>query len=318
MSRIRLTTSAAIIALAGAWGGVALAQDATDIPDWLQQMDLQNVQTETKRHGAREIEGRLPGGGKIEALFDRDGKLIEIEADDAALPQPALDAILSDAIRSHEAMGLFSRVHEISVKREKTEIEGYQQNGNDLELEFDPEGRLIAIDADDTPLPQSLIDALLPQAVRDSDALAQFATIDEIKQHGETRFRIEGEDEAGHDIAVMVDQDGRMLRFGRDGGDRKGGWGERGFHNKDPRGHARTMRGENPHRETRRDQRARAPELSFDPVELNQRLTESGYSAFGLLRHDGRRLTLDAQNPAGEAVTLELDPAGEVLRETAR
>lgn len=325
MSRIRLTTSAAIVALGCALGGAALAQDAAQMPAWLQGLDLQNLQTEAKRHGGQEIEGRLPGGGKIEVKLDRDGNPVEIEADDVPLPQQVIDAVLPDAVRGHEAMGLFARIQDIKTERGRIEIEGYQQNGDDLELEFDAEGRLVAIDADDTALPQSLVDALLPQAVLGSDVLGQFASIDEIKLHGEGRFRVEGRDETGQHVRVMVDQDGRLLRFGRDDGSRKGpgGWQERGAHGeRDAHGDAPRARfhGEGMRPDPRRSggPRAEAPELAFDPVEVNQRLTEAGYSGFGLLRQDGPRLVLEAQNPAGEPVTLELDSAGEVVRETAR
>ena len=56
----------------------------------------------------------------------------------------------------------------------------------------------------------------------------------------------------------------------------------------------------------------------FDTVAANQRLTQAGYSAFGLMRQEGPRVLLDATNPDGETVTLELDPQGQLVRETAR
>lgn len=67
------------------------------------------------------------------------------------------------------------------------------------------------------------------------------------------------------------------------------------------------------------DARGPAPvPADFDAVALNQRLTQAGYGNFGFLRADGPRLMLEATNPQGEAVTLEFDPQGEVVRETAR
>lgn len=307
MSRIRLATSAAILALGCAMGSAAMAQEAPAMPDWLRALDLQDIQTEARRHG-QEIEGKLPGGGKIEAMLDRDGKVIGIEADDADLPRPALEALLPDALRDHQAMALFAGVQEIKTMRGFTEIDGRQQNGEDLELTFDPKGRLIAIDSDDTALPQELVQSILPQAVLNSDALKQFAGIEEIKLHPQGSYRIEGHDEAGVHIRVMVDQDGQMRRFGRNDGQRKGpgGWDR----------HEAPHGGEHPGPRNMRGHLPRA--LPFDPVAVNQSLIEAGYSQFGLLRQEGPRLLIEATNPAGEAVTLELDHKGEVTRETAR
>ena len=36
------------------------------------------------------------------------------------------------------------------------------------------------------------------------------------------------------------------------------------------------------------------------------------------MRQEGPRVLLDATNPDGETVTLELDPQGQLVRETAR
>ena len=61
-----------------------------------------------------------------------------------------------------------------------------------------------------------------------------------------------------------------------------------------------------------------AAAITFDTAAANQRLSEAGYTTLGLLRQQGPRVLLDATNPQGEAVTLELDRGGEVLRESAR
>lgn len=333
MSRNRYSTSAAIVALVAALGGTALAQtaeapaagapaaqSAEGLPAFLDGIDLRNVRTEDKRQGQREIEGRLPGGGKLELRLDRDGNLIEAEADDVAMPQQIVDAIVPEALRNHEAMALFARVKEVKLRQDGIEIDGYQENGDDLELLFDGDGRLIAIDADDTGIPQSLIDAVLPQAVRGSEAVAQFAVIDEIKSH-DGGFRIEGEDADREDIRVTVDQDGRLLRFGRDGDDDKRQDKDKGedrggaYRGEGPRGEGPMGAG---HGARGHGMMPRAAQPQFDPVELNQRLIEAGYSSFGFLSQRGPRIVLEAVNPAGEAVLLELNPAGEVVRETAR
>lgn len=316
MSRIRLMGQAAAIALGCGLGGAALAQETVALPEWMQELQLQDIQTESKRRGGHEIEGRLPDGGKIEVKLDASGNVIEIEADDTVLPQAVLDAVLPADLQGHTAMSALSEVTDISFRRQGVKVEGRQPNSDELELFFDAQGRLIAAEADDEALPQMLLEQVLPQAVISSEALGQLARIEEIGLHGDSRFRIEGEDASGKDIRLLIDQDGRLLRFGREGDGRKrsDGWQER-------RGDARPGHFQRPgfHDGQRRGpMRGQAQGLDFDPVEVNQRLTEAGYSGFGLLRRAGPALVLEAQNPAGEPVILQLDSQGEIIRETAR
>ena len=316
MSRIRLMGQAAVIALGCGLGGAVMAQNAVELPEWLQELQLQDIQTESKRRGGHEIEGRLPDGGKIEVRLDARGNVIEVEADDAILPQAVLDAVLPADLQGHAAMSAFSGVTDISFRRHGIRVEGEQPNSDELELVFDGQGRLISAEADDEALPQMLLDLVLPQAVMSSDALGQLAEIQEIGLHGDSRFRIEGEDASGKDIRMLIDHDGRLLRFGReDEGRKRSGWQER-------RGDARPghFQQQRPafHHGQRGPLQGRAQALDFDPVQLNQRLSDAGYSDFGLLRRAGPALVLEAQNPAGESVILQLDSQGQIIRETAR
>ncbi|MGR3197979.1 MAG: hypothetical protein ACU0DM_04480, partial [Paracoccus sp. (in: a-proteobacteria)] len=161
-------------------------------------------------------------------------------------------------------------------------------------------------------LPQSIVEALLPQPVRDTQILSEFGMIEEIRTR-DGRFDVKGEDADGVDLRASFDEAGNVLRFGRDDDDRRGGRGGPGRHGE--HGHGRPGKGD-------RDDGPRASmqdaAQSIDTVAVNRRLSEAGYGQFGLLRQDGPRLLLDATNPDGEAVTLEFDPQGEVVRETAR
>ncbi|MGR3248514.1 MAG: hypothetical protein ACU0DH_06780 [Paracoccus sp. (in: a-proteobacteria)] len=236
-------SSALLIALFAA--GSASAQTMPTLPPLLQDLGLQQVETETKRDGGREYEGRLADGTEIEARFDASGGLDKIEADDGVLPQ-------------------------------------------------------------------SIVEALLPQPVRDTQILSEFGMIEEIRTR-DGRFDVKGEDADGVDLRASFDEAGNVLRFGRDDDDRRGGRGGPGRHGE--HGHGRPGKGD-------RDDGPRASmqdaAQSIDTVAVNRRLSEAGYGQFGLLRQDGPRLLLDATNPDGEAVTLEFDPQGEVVRETAR
>lgn len=326
MTRKHLASTAALIAvLAGAVP--AAAQTAAtqaggvELPALLQGLDLDRVGVQTKRDGQREYEGFLPDGTQIEAEFDMAGNLIKIEADDGILPAPVIGAALPAEIRDTPAMALFARVEEIKRTPRHLEVKGWQENGAEIEAKFAPDNSLTEVETDDTALPQPIIDAILPQAVRGNEVMAQFGMIEEIKaEFG--RFEVKGEDAGGQEMRAAFDEAGAVLRFGRDD-DRRGGR-ERG-EDRGPRGdhrgpHAEGPRGDHRGEGTRADGPGRGmpPAPQFDTVAANQRLTQAGYSAFGIMRQEGPRVLLDATNPNGETVTLELDPQGQLVRETAR
>ncbi len=330
--RPALSGTVAALALIVGLGGPAIAQTATqapaastqsDIPAPLAALNLGNLRIDTKRDGLREVEGRTSDGIEIDAKIDMAGNIIEVESDDGALPQSLIEAMLPQAARGNDAMSLLVYIDEIKLRPDHIEVKGNQQNGDDAELKFDRDGALVGAELDDSRLPDTLIQALLPQAVRDAEVMAQFGRIDEIgSRHG--NFVVKGEDQSGRDMSAAFDQEGRVLRFGSDDGpkhrrghdrddDRRGG--PREMRHDDHAGHGKGRDG-GPRFGDRAERGGPAPE--FDAVQVNQRLADSGYSQFGFLRAQGPGAVLEATNPQGEPVVLELDPAGEIVRETAR
>lgn len=307
MSRHAFRMTAASMALIAGLGGAVLAQDATapaspaptgttaadaatdaKLPALIEALGLQDIETRQGPRGGMKVEGDLAGGGEITAFVDADGALAMVKADDAALPQ-------------------------------------------------------------------SLIDGVLPQAVRDSALIAQFATIEAVGAR-DGRVMVGGLDADGEELRAGFDEDGRLMRFGRGDDDREGrgpgGWGEgrgkghegRGPHrgegagDGDGPGHGRKGHGDEARGEHRgpgkggfwggghegrggpdgmgpRDG-ARGPMI--DAAALTKTLEDAGYSALSEPSPAGPRLLVEATNPSGEAVLLEVDPAGEVVRETAR
>lgn len=320
-----LSGTVAAFALIAGLGGPVMAQTAapsataqSDLPAPLAALNLGNLRSEVKRDGLREIDGRTSDGVEIEAKIDMAGNIIEVEADDGALPQSLIEALLPGAALGSDAMSLLARIDEIKLRPDHIDVKGNQPDGADAELKFDPQGALVGAELDDAALPDALVQALLPQAVRDADVFSQFGRIDEIGSRN-GHFIVKGEDASGRDMGAAFDQEGRVLRFGSDG-PRKGGHDHHGRDRDDDRrgddrrggpGHA-GRGGPDGHP-------ARGPRLAdFNAVEVNQRLTAAGYSQFGFLRPQGPRIVLEATNPQGEPVVLELDRAGEVVRETAR
>ncbi|MBU3032223.1 hypothetical protein [Paracoccus marinaquae] len=261
MSRQAFTIAAGSVALAAVLGTATLAQDAapaapaTDLPEILGALNLENIEIDAGKRGGRKIEGDLPGGGEIEAFVD-------------------------------------------------------------------PQGKVMMIEADDVVMPQSVIDAMVPQAVRDSGILSQFAVIDRIGGR-DGRLMIGGEDASGEDLRAGFDEDGRLMRFGRgdDDHDRRDGRRDRDDRMHGKRDHGRGGPDMGPMggpRGAAGQPGDMPPPPPFDAAALTEALTGAGYSGIGDPRPTGPRLLLEATNPAGEAVLLEVDPAGEVLRETAR
>ena len=313
---------------------------APDTPALIAALDLAGLQGKTRRDGTQHHEGRLPDGTRIKASFDMAGNLIAIEADDGALPAQAVEAALPAETRGHLAMSLLTRITEIKTHPQGARIEGFQGQGYELKLGFGPKGALIGAEMDDRPLPQDLIDEVLPQAVRQAEVVTQFAQIRKVASRF-GRYVVEGRDSAGEDMRAELDEAGTVLRFGRDDGRTRG----RDRHGKAPRHEDQRAdrhhgpRGDGPRGERRHGDgghgvgaggwraqgdgpegaRAGAPGgPRFDTVAANRRLTEAGYTALGLLRAQGPRVMIEATNPQGEPVMLELGPDGEVIRETAR
>lgn len=203
------------------------------------------------------------------------------------------------------------------------EIEGRTGDGTEIEARVDNSGKLIGVEADDGPLPQALIDSLLPQSIRDNEVMKQFAVIEEIGSRREM-LGVKGEDALGEDMFALFDQDGRLLRFGRDDVDKRPDgkrmhregrhWGS--DHGDGTREIHKRRLAPGPDRDNGGPRRM--PALEFESSEVNKQLSDAGYGEFGFLHMDGPRILLEATNPQGEPVTLELDPKGEIIRETAR
>lgn len=235
MSRQRLASTAAMIALIAGLAMPAMAQVSNgDLPAPLAALNLNNLRSETGRDGIREVEGLTADGVEIEAQIDMAGNLLKVDADDGALPAMLIEALVPQAARDHEAFGLFVRIDEIKQHAGHIEIEGRQANGEDIEAIFDPENRLVKLDLDDTVIPASLVAAMLPQAVRNAEAFGQFAGIQEI--HSRPGFvGLQGTDGTGEEMKAMFDEEGRLLRFGRDEDKGPRAWRGRGGDDDDRR-----------------------------------------------------------------------------------
>ena len=163
----------------------------------------------------------------------------------------------------------------------------------------------------DGALPETVADALLPQPVRDQDVFGQLASVSAIFVR-EGMVMVGGTDADGEKVRAGFSPDGTLMRFGRgEGAEHRAGPhgrpGDRHWHDRGPRDRDRG------HHERRQGKR---PAISDEAVQ--GALDGAGYTDIGQITREGPRVSVEATNPEGEPVRVEVNPRGEVMRETAR
>ena len=282
----------------------------------------------TLRHGAAALAllSVLGGGGALAQTATSEPPVVTAPA----TPAPAITAeTLPDALRALNLTDLDIR----SGRRGITRVQGKTADGAAITAMVDADGAVRMVrGTDDAALPQALIDALLPQPVRANELVGQFAAVSGLAVMTEM-VMIGGKDAAGESLRAGFAPDGTLMRFGR-GEDRmhRDRDGKRGFdrhHRGEGRGWDRgdrrgwhQERGDRDNWQGRRDEapaRGVAPTgAPLDEAALRQALTGAGYTDLGALQPQGPRVLVDAVNANGEAVSVEVNPMGQVVRETAR
>lgn len=216
---------------------------------------------------------------------------------------------------------------DIDKGRREVEIDGTTADGTEIEAMLNREGELRFIRADDdAALPASVVETLVPEAVRSSETFAQFSVIEGVgiappraKMAG---VMIMGVDADGEKMRAGFTEDGTLTRFGRGDHDRHGRRGD---------GHRRGDKmGKRDHSERwgkgghgRDHDRGAAMDdgqgsAAMFPAAVIQTLTNGGYSEIGPISRNGPLTVVEAINSNDEPVTVEINPRGEVIRETAR
>lgn len=204
-------------------------------------------------------------------------------------------------------------------KRGGQKVEGDLPDGTELKAFVDDQGNLRGAFADDDkPLPKELADQLIPEAVRSQELLQQFTVITGafINEGGVV---IGGVDANGEKLRAGFAADGTLMRFGR--GDDMGPGGPRSQHeggrdrddDHKPGKHGKGRHGQ--HHDHGKRGELPAP-LSDEAV--TKAVTEAGYTDLGAITREGPRTTVEAKNPQGEAVAVEVTPRGDVVREVAQ
>ena len=211
-------------------------------------------------------------------------------------------------------------------------IKGETAEGLEIRAFVDEAGNLRGIfagDGDDdaqAALPQAVIDQMIPEAVRSQEILGQIATVSAIFSH-DRGVMVAGADADGEDIRAVFTTDGTLMRFGRgdDAMGPKGGWHHKGKGDdrREGRGRHDDDRGGKFHRDRHGDRHGdhaeRGPRgAALNEEKLREALGAAGYTALGDMSRQGPRMVVEATNPQGESVVVEVNPGGEVVRESAR
>lgn len=272
------------------------------------------------------------------------------EAPAATAPAPATApvAITAETLPAPLAALGLTDVEIETGKRGGTKVEGDLPDGTEIEAMIDWEGTLRHVEAeDDAALPPSLIETLIPATVRAQAIMADFATINEVGVMP-MGVMVGGTDAAGEKLRAGFAQDGTLIRFGRGEmaeGHGKGGKGGKHGEGRGAKGEGRHGKGEGRGGHGH-DHGAMGGQMGgmpgafgamtgmqgmsgmgggmgqapapLDDAAATAAATAAGYTALGTITRDGPRTLIEAVNPAGETVTVELNPRGEVVRETAR
>lgn len=193
-------------------------------------------------------------------------------------------------------------------------IEGKLPDGAAFQAKLSDDGQVRMMRrADGSALPQDIVDKLVPEAVRASPTFPAVGAISMIMQ-GDQFVMVAGRDSSGQMVRAGFSADGTLQRFGRGDGkhdNKKGGHGW-GKHGKD-RGMHGQMHGKDQHKQGG----DRMP-MGLTDNAARGAVEGAGYTKTGAITHQGPRTMVEAVNPNGENVTVELSPRGDVIRETAR
>lgn len=308
MTRTTLRHSISALALSALLGGVALAQTAPatapeapaatapapatapvaitaeTLPAPLAALGLTDVEIETGKRGSKKVEGDLPDGTEIEAMIDWEGTLRHVEAeDDAALPPSLIEALIPATVRAQAIMADFATINEVGVMPMGVMVGGTDAAGEKLRAGFAQDGTLIRFGRGE-----------MAEGHGKGGKHGKHGKLGEGRgAKGEGRHgKGEGRGKHGHDHGAMGGQMGGMpgafgAMTGMQGMSGMGGG----------MGH---------------------PPAPLDDAAATTAVTAAGYTALGTITREGPRTLIEAVNPAGESVTVELNPRGEVVRETAR
>lgn len=206
------------------------------------------------------------------------------------------------------------------ARRGGTRVTGKLPDGSSFRAMLTQDGKLAMVGSRDAALPQAMLDEILPATVRGADMISRFSKIHAVMQADGRGTMVMGKNAEGESIRAGFDPDGKLSHFSRGDHDRKGrkGWGK-GGHRWGKHGGKDGDRHGDYHKGARLgDGIPGQPPAPMSEDALRKVAEGAGYTALGAISYEGPRSVIEAINPQGEAVTVEIAPNGKVMRETAR
>jgi hypothetical protein len=221
-------------------------------------------------------------GRAVEIGVFHDGtiKMIDVEDDRPARDAALAELLPADIVAMVEAFGIVD-LREFDIKPNHVEIEGYDNNGLDIEVRLSSDGTILKIDIDDDLHAQPAdFRYLLPEVVR--AAIDERDIVDVREFEAKPRhFELEGYDSSGREIEMEIGHDGRI-------------------------------------RKIEVDSRQAHISPAIGEGELLRAVEEGGYAYDGSVERKPRHFEVRAVNPEGEPVRLHVDFDGEIYREQLR
>lgn len=252
----------------------------------------------------------------------------------APAQEPAVTAPTAETLPAPLAALNLTDIDIDETRRGGWKVEGDLPGGGEIDAFIDHTGQLRFVEADDdAALPQSIVDAMVPQAVRDNALLGEISVIGKVgAMNG--MVMLAGRDANGEAVRAGFAEDGSLMRFGRgdqdhrrdgrggdDHGRRGGDHGDRHGDKHGKRGGDRDgdrWGGGDGDRGPRHGDRGGDRPAPISTEAAQQALEAAGYTDIANLTSRGPGVSAEAVNQAGEAVTVQVSPRGEVVRETAR
>lgn len=279
---------------APAQGAAAAPERAgVQVPPAVAELGMTDAEVSEGRRGDR-VRGILPGGVEAEAMIGRDGALRGVRStdDDVGLPADVVARLVPQAVRDAAIYREIATVTGVMISPKGVMVGGKDADGEAVRAGFSNDGTLQRFGRGEMERPE-------PRG-----------------PHGEghrEKHRKHGEPDGG--------------KHGRPDGDGDRGEGRR--HGAGPDAEAGDPQDQRtgPDRDASPDRggdRPRGPagngdaRPALDEAAARSALDRAGYTQPGTILRAGPRTLAEAVNPAGEPVTVELNPRGEVVRETAR
>jgi hypothetical protein len=192
-------------------GAPAGQEDVQQIVSMLEAAGLTDVRLDERKGRHYEFETRDADGREvdIDVFFDGQIKKIDVESDRAA-PTVDLTTFLPEAIRAAVAERGIVDLREYDVKRNHAEVDGYDAEGREIEMEIAADGRILKVEIDDDQVraPQPSVDESTLRTAVEAGGYAWGGDVERKPRH----FEVSAVNPEGETVMLHVDLNGEIYK----------------------------------------------------------------------------------------------------------